>query len=141
MKHFRYWLLLSMLMAVFLTSSIVRAQGTSQQIISIGFARRILTAALAVHGLTKLPAFDLEPYDGKDSRFYFFEADWDTPASAVAGGVGHYAVNRVTGGAWEIMACEALTSPTTRKLQLDIKKSLRVRPDEYEKLRTVKPCP
>src|SRR5689334_5357543 len=70
-------------------------------IMSIGLARRVLTAVLESKGITKRAAFDLEYYDGKDPRFYFFEATWDTPQTSVATGHGNYAVNRVTGDVWD----------------------------------------
>ena len=112
-----------------------------QHIIGIGLARRILTAALESSGITKRAGFDLEYYDGKDPRFYFFAAEWDTPKSSAAGGVGHYAVNRVTGDVWEVMGCDRVTSRRAEKLRARILKWTKPGKGEYERAKGFTPCP
>lgn len=116
---------------------------TEDQTHILGFklARQILTAVLDERGVTKRRGYDLEYYDGKDPRFYFFAASWDTPKSSIAWGVGHYAVNRVTGEVWETSGCDQITSSRADKMRAEILRSTKPGKAEYDRAKRFSPCP
>ena len=72
-------------------------------------------------------------------QFYFFMAVLGTSSREV-GEVGvlqvrYYAVNRKTGDVWNSVICQRITSPSLRKLQAALRKSIGLTDMEYRKIK------
>ena len=94
-------------------------------------AHNLLTAFL------KLPDGDvLKSGDMGYKQFHFFMAILGTSSGEVGVlQVRYYAVDRQTGDVWNSVICQRITSPSLRKLQAALRKSIGLTDMEYRKIK------
>ena len=89
----------------------------------------------------KLPKLAVDPYTDAKSpvpNFYEFSVTWDNPNGAVV--VGFFAVNRATGDVWKLVVCSKVESAHLRRLQAALRRRIKLREDEFRKLKDEAPC-
>jgi len=101
--------------------------------VSVEEAKKLVLAALP-SSAKQLPKFSLEGGQVPDSAgFYVFMAYW---AGAPKGStvIGHYAVDASTADVWNnVMACEELSTPALRELQVRVRSRIGLFDAEYRK--------
>jgi hypothetical protein len=98
-------------------------------------ALRLVRAALPDWALKAGPVYVTPSLT--DSNFYFFEASRSNPGGT--GIVGHYAVHRTTGDVWDGVICQEYKPEAVLKLQVLIRKQLRLTEADYRKLKRLGP--
>jgi hypothetical protein len=131
------------LVAVCLLMMALRVAAVAQQqdsrLVTDVEARKLVMAALP-SSAKRLPKFGLEGgLDSHDPRFYVFMAYWaGAPNGSMV--IGHYAVDTSTADVWDaVMACQELSTPALRKLQVEVHSRLGLSEAQYRKVK--RRCP
>ena len=112
---------------------------SQSKVISADQARELVRAALPAWVLQKASKVSIDgESDAYLPNFYSFSAYGPTNPFG-SSTIGHFLVDRKTGDVWDGVACQKYRTPALAKLQISIRKQLRLSEAEYRRLRHSSP--
>jgi hypothetical protein len=133
----RYRSVVRFAFAVLLIAGLANA-GSKSKVISANQARELVRAALPSWALKRPPVSIGDGSNAYLPNFYSFSAYGPTnPVGSST--IGHFLVDLKTGDVWDGVVCQEYRSPALTKLQISIRKQLKLSEAGYRRLRHPSP--